>query len=193
MPNIDLDSRKNVRVREIMNSPVITGLVEETIEDIANRMFDCEISSVVIMDGNKPVGIVTDRDIVSKVVTQNKKPREMSVKEVMSSPLFTINDDKDVTEASKIMREKNIKKLGVSHNNKLMGIISVSDIVAVMPEIYAIVAEKARISTIEARRKSSHLAGICDVCDQWFDDLASTDGKYLCYDCKSDTNSDESD
>lgn len=187
---VSIDSRKHVRVREIMNSPVIIGSKEETIEDIANRMLDCEIGSVVIMDGNKTVGIVTDRDIVTKVATKNKRPSEMLVKEVMSSPLYTISDEEDVTEASKIMRNKNIKKLGIIHNNKIMGIISLSDIVAVLPEIYGIVAEKARISTNLARRKATHLAGICDMCDQWFDDLASNDGKYLCFECRSDTISD---
>lgn len=192
MSNIDLDSRKSVRVREIMNSPVITGSEDETITDIAQRMDDCEMGSVVIMNGNIPVGIVTDRDIVIKVATRNKRSNEFFAKEVMTSPLQTISDEVDVTEASKIMRNKEIKKLGVVHNNKLMGIISVSDIVAVMPEIYAIVAEKSRLILSQARRKTSHLAGVCDLCDQWFDDLASTEGKYLCYDCKAESVSDAS-
>lgn len=192
MSIIDSDSRKNVRVREIMNSPVITGSEDETIMDIAQRMDDCEMGSVVIMNGNIPVGIVTDRDIVIKVATKNKRPNEFFAKDVMSSPLQTISDEADVTEASKLMRNKEIKKLCVVHNNKLMGIISVSDIVAVMPEIYAIVAEKSRLMSSQAKSKTSHLAGVCEVCDQWFEDLDSTDGKYLCYDCKSESVSDTS-
>ena len=187
MSDINPATRRNVIVREIMNSPVITGFEEESIEDVALRMNDCNISAVIIMSGQKPTGIVTDSDIITKVVTKNKKPSEVLVKNVMSSPLHTISDNKTVTEATKFMREKNIKKLGVVDNGKLMGVLSVNDIVSVMPEIYAIVAEKSRIMASESMEKTAHPAGICDSCDQWFDDLHGTDGRYLCHDCKLET------
>lgn len=180
-------ARKNVIVREIMNSPVITGSEEETIEDIAQRMYDCKISSVIIMNGQNPAGIVTDRDIITKVVAKNKKPSEVLVKEIMSSPLHTIEDEKTVTEATKFMRKMDIKKLGVVDKEKLMGILSITDIVSVMPEIYAIVAEKSRIMASESMEKTAHLAGICDSCDQWDDDLHGTDGRYLCHDCRMES------
>jgi CBS domain-containing protein len=180
-------ARKHVSVREVMNSPVITGSEEETIEDISQRMYDCKISSVIIMDGQKPLGIVTERDIITKVVTKNKKSSEVLVKEIMSSPLHTIDDEMDVAEATKFMRKMGIKKLGVVDKEKIMGIISISDIVSVMPEIYAIVAEKARMMANQSMGRTHHLAGICDSCDQWFDDLNISEGRYLCYDCRMET------
>jgi CBS domain-containing protein len=180
-------TRKNVVVREIMNSPIITGFEEETIEDIAQRMSDCKISSIIIMSGQKPTGIITEHDIITKVVTKNKKPSEIQVKEIMSSPLLTISDEKTVTEATKFMRRMNIKKLGVVNKEKLMGVLSITDIVSVMPEIYAIITEKSRIIASEFNEKTVHLANICDNCDQWFDDLHIVDGKHICHDCRVET------
>ncbi len=187
MSEIDPAARERVRVREVMNSPVITGSGEETIEEIADRMVDCRVGSVVIMKGHEPVGIITDGDIVSKIVAKNKKPSEVSAKEVMSGPLLTISDSQDVTDAARLMRKKDVKRLGVVDNGKLMGMISITDVVSVTPEIYAIVAEKARMMASQAMSRSVHLAGFCDSCNQWSDDLNRAEGKYLCYDCRAET------
>ncbi|MFQ6135140.1 MAG: CBS domain-containing protein [Nitrososphaerales archaeon] len=169
-----------------MNSPVITGSEDETIEEIAERMTGCKVGSVVIMRGHRPVGLITDGDIVSKAVAKNKKPSEVLAKDIMSGPLLTIGDDKDVTDAARLMRKKEVKRLGVMDNGKLMGIISISDIISVTPEIYAIVAEKARMMASRAMGRTVHLAGFCDSCNQWSDDLASAEGRYLCYDCRAE-------
>lgn len=189
MSEVNPSTRKNVVVREVMNSPVITGFEEETIENIAQRMSDCKISSVIIMNGQKPTGIVTEHDIITKVVTKNETPSEVQVKEIMSSPLLTISDEKTVIEATKFMRNMNIKKLGVVDEEKLMSVLSITDIVSVIPEIYAIITEKSRIIANESSVKTAHLANICDTCDQWFDGLHIVDGKYLCHDCKMEITS----
>ncbi len=184
---IDPAARERVRVREVMNSPVITATGEENIVDIAQRMTECKVGSVIVMSGSKPMGIITDGDIVWKVVAKDKKPSEVLAKDIMSGPLLTISDDKDVTEAARILRKNEIKRLGVMYNGKLMGIISISDIISVTPEIYAIVAEKSRMMASQVRSRTVHLAGFCDSCNQWSDDLAQTEGKYLCYDCRAET------
>jgi signal-transduction protein with cAMP-binding, CBS, and nucleotidyltransferase domain len=169
-----------------MNSPVITGSKKENVVDIANRMIECKVGSIVIMDEHKPVGIVTDGDIVEKVVGKNLQPNKIKAKDVMSIPLLTVNDDVDVPEAARIMRKRDVKRLGVLDNGKLMGIISISDIVSVTPEIYAIISEKARMMAAQSRGRTPHLTGFCDSCSQWVEDLSAIDGKYLCYDCKAE-------
>ncbi len=183
---IDPAARERVRIREVMNSPVITGSEDDTVRDIAKRMTDCNVGSVVIMRGQKAVGIVTDGDIVSKVVAKNKKPSEVLAKDAMSTPLVTIGDDKDVTEAARLMRKKYVKRLGVTDEGKLMGMVSISDIVSVTPEIYAVISEKARMMASQAMGRTVHLAGICDSCEQWADSLARVEGRFLCYECRTE-------
>ena len=186
MSGINPAAREKVRIREVMNSPVITGTEKETVVEIAKRMTDCKVGSVVIMKNHAAVGVVTDGDIVSKLVTKNKKPSEVFAKDVMSSPLVTIRDDEEVNDAARLMRKKGVKRLGVTDNGKLMGMVSISDIVAVNPEVYAIIAEKARILAGQSMGMTKHLAGICDECEQWSDDLTRVENKNICYDCNTE-------
>lgn len=187
MAEVNPAARERVTVREVMNSPVITGTEDETIQAISTRMIDYQIGSVIIMKGSEPVGIVTDGNIIYQVVAKDLKPSEVLAKDVMSTPLLTIKDDKDVSEAANLMRRKGVKRLGVMDDGRLMGIISISDIISVMPELYAIAAEKARMMANQATTgRTANLAGVCDNCSQWSDDLARTDGRYLCYECRTE-------
>jgi len=186
MSEINPAAREKVRIREVMNSPVITGTEKETVVEIAKRMIDCKVGSVVIMKNHAAVGVVTDGDIVSKLVSKNKKPSEVLAKDVMSSPLVTIGDDEEVNDAARLMRKKGVKRLGVTDHGKLMGMVSMSDIVAVNPEIYAVIAEKARILASQSMGLTKHLTGICDECEQWSDDLTRVENKNICYDCNTE-------
>ncbi len=188
MAEVNPASRERVRVREVMNSPVITGTEDETIQAIASRMIDYQIGSIIIMKGAEPLGIVTDGNIVEQVVARDLKPSKVLVKDIMSTPLLTIKDDRDVSEAASLMRRKGVKRLAVMDDGRLMGIISISDIISVMPELYAIAAEKARMMAASQAvgGRTANLAGFCDNCGQWSEDLARSDGRYLCYDCRTE-------
>jgi CBS domain-containing protein len=178
--------RTRVLVREVMNSPVITASPEETIKDISQKMASARVGSVVIMQNDQPVGIVTDGDIVFKVVSSDSKPSSVNALEVMSKPLYMIESEKEILEAAKAMRRHHIKRLGVVYKQKLVGIISISDILAVTPELFEIVSEKALIVTGQASSQPKYLAGYCDVCNQWSDMLIELDGKFTCEECNTE-------
>jgi len=186
MSKIDPTVREHVRIREVMNSPVITASPSESVKAAAERMTDCRVGSVIVMENDRPIGIVTDRDLVSKIVAKGRRPDEVKVRDIMSGPLVTINDDRDVTEAANLMRKEGVKRLGVVHDHRLMGIVSISDIISVTPDIYAIISEKARMLADQYRGRTSHLTGLCDSCGEWFDYLAFVEGRYLCYDCRAE-------
>ncbi len=188
MAEVNPAARERVTVREVMNSPVITGTEDETIQAISIRMIDYQIGSIIIMKGSEPVGIVTDGNIIDQVVAKDLKPSKVLARDIMSTPLLTIRDDRDVSEAASLMRRKGVKRLGVMDDGRLMGIISISDIISVMPELYAIAAEKARMMANQATTggRTTNLAGFCDNCAQWSENLARTDGRYLCYDCRTE-------
>src|SRR5579884_1859779 len=114
-----------VLVREVMNSPVISGSENETADQLAKS----SIGSVIIIDGEDVKGIVTDGDLVNKVVARNLLPSEVKAKDVMSSPLQTIESEKDVTDAARLMRKLGVKRLGVTYKGKVVGIVSMSDII----------------------------------------------------------------
>ncbi|MEM3436940.1 MAG: CBS domain-containing protein [Nitrososphaerales archaeon] len=183
--------RTRVRVGQIMNSPVITALPNETAKDLALKMIQYKVGSVVITENEEPIGIVTDGDMALKIIAKDLKPSEVLAQEIMSSPLHTIDSEKDIREAARIMRKLGIKKLGVTRNNKLVGIITMSDIISVTPEVMDVISEKALIMAGEPRKKKGYLAGYCDSCNQWSDYLLELDGRFLCEDCREGEQSSE--
>jgi CBS domain-containing protein len=178
--------RTKILVREVMNSPVITSEIDESVREAAKKMARFKIGSVVVTEKGKPIGIVTEGDIVRKVVAEDLKPSRVKVGDIASKPLHTIDAGSDVTEAAKVMRRLNIKKLGVVYKNELVGIVTTSDLNAVTPELVGLLSEKVRITTGESLRVKSPLAGYCDSCGEWSDTLIEIDGRFLCEDCRSE-------
>ena len=91
-------------------------------------MEDTKVGAVVVMENNTPVGIVTDRDFAIRVVAQAHNINT-PVKQIMSSPLFSINSDESVRTAADLMHDRGIRKLPVVDNEKIIGIITATDIV----------------------------------------------------------------
>jgi CBS domain-containing protein len=181
--NTDANMTTRVLVRDIMNSPVITAGPRESIVDIASKMKEHNIGSVIITDNEKPVGIVTDWDVVSKVVAKNLEPSSVDAGKVMQS-IHTVEASEGITEAARILRKNNIKRLGVVYKDRLAGIISSSDVIAVTPELVDVVSEKAAMIRGEIGRPASTVSGYCDECDEWSDVLMYSEGTFTCEVCR---------
>ena len=115
-------------VKEVMTKKVIVLDEEDSIQDIAKKMKDRGIGSVLITRNNQAVGIITERDLVHKLIAANLNAKETKAKQIMNSPLISIKSDADVNYASKMMEDKNIKKMPVVDDNKLVGIITQTDL-----------------------------------------------------------------
>ena len=97
-------------------------------------MQEKHLHNLIVMNKDEPIGIVTERDLVRKVLGENKDPTKLQIHEVMSSPLITISPEEDIQEAAKIMVEKDIRRLPVIERNKLVGLVTVSDITKYIAE-----------------------------------------------------------
>ncbi len=116
-----------ILVKEIMAKELIIAPQSTTIYQIS-KMMEQGIGSVFVKKDAETMGIITDRDFAIKVAA-NKYPLDMTVEKVASFPLETISPNKSILEAAKQMAAKKIRKLAVSENNKIVGIITTSDIV----------------------------------------------------------------
>ncbi len=175
--------RTRVLVREVMNSPVLTVPPDENIRSISQKMSDARVGSVIVFENELPLGIVTDGDIVSKVVRNDRLPSIVKAKDIMSAPLQMIESEKEIIEAARRMRSARLKRLGVTYKKNLVGIISISDILAVTPELFEIISETTRIVTSEGIKQTKSLAGYCDNCNQWSDGLLEVDDRFICEEC----------
>jgi len=99
------------------------------ISDVVAKMNKFRIGSVVVVQGRKPVGIITERDILRKVVELGLDPRTVKARDIMSAPILIINEEVSVEEAASIMTRNSIKKLPVVKNGNLVGIVTATDLV----------------------------------------------------------------
>jgi CBS domain-containing protein len=182
----DANMTTRVLVRDIMNSPVISASPNDTIKDIAARMKEERIGSIIIMEKEETVGIVTDWDIVSNAVVKDVKPSLLKASEIMQK-LHTIEGEEGVTEAARMLRQHNIKRLGVVYKNKLVGIISASDVIAVTPDLVDVISEKAALVRGEIGRSAGNVSGYCDECGEWSDLLQYSEGTFTCEECRGET------
>lgn len=182
----DANMTTRVLVRDIMNSPVISASPQHTIKDIATKMKEERIGSIVIMENEKAVGIVTDWDIVSNAVVKDVKPSEVKASDIMQT-LHTIEGEEGVTQAARVLRQHNIKRLGVVYKNRLVGIISASDVIAVTPDLVDVISEKAAVMRGEIGRSAGNISGYCDECGEWSDLLQFNEGTFMCEECRGES------
>ena len=181
----DANMTTRVLVRDIMNSPVISASPHDTIKDIATKMKEERIGSIVIMENEKAVGIITDWDIVSNAVVNDVKPTMVKASDIMQN-LHTIEGEEGITEAARILRQHNIKRLGVVYKNRLVGIISASDVIAVTPDLVDVISEKAAVMRGEIGRSAGNISGYCDECGEWSDLLQFGEGTFSCEECRGE-------
>jgi len=113
---------------------VYTIAPEESVFEAIRRMAEKGIGALVVTEGDEPVGIVTERDYARKVILKGRSSKETPVREIMSSPVIFIRPEQTIEEAMAIMTEKKIRHLPVQENDRLVGIISIGDVVKAIIE-----------------------------------------------------------
>jgi len=117
-----------------MKDPVTVD-VETTIDDVAKKMSEESVGSVIVLEEDVAKGIITKGDIVRRVVAKNIRPSEVKAKDVMSSPLMYVTHDRSLEDALKVMDENNISHLAVFKGSKLIGVITATDIIHLAPPL----------------------------------------------------------
>ncbi len=123
-----MSNAKTMTIADVMTKSVISVDSSITINEAAKMMEDAKVGAVIVMENNTPVGIVTDRDFAVKVVAHAYQITT-PVKQIMTSPLFSINSDESVRTAADLMHDRGIRKLPVINDEKVVGIITATDIV----------------------------------------------------------------
>jgi len=116
------------KVRDIMSSEVQTASPDTTLEEVATMMKTEDVGAIPVVEDEELVGIITDRDIVVRCVAEGKDPSETSVEDVLSEDLETASPDMDVQEAVRLMSRRQIRRLPVVEENRLVGILALGDV-----------------------------------------------------------------
>jgi CBS domain-containing protein len=127
-----------------MSKDVKVVRLDTSVKEVVATMNKFNIGSIIVMQGDRPVGIITERDILRRLVEQCLAPESLTAKHVMTSPIITISETANVEEAAKLMAKKKVKKLPVMNDGRLVGIITYTDIAFKMPTMLSILEEIVR-------------------------------------------------
>ncbi|PRR78228.1 Hypoxic response protein 1 [Clostridium liquoris] len=117
-----------MRVKEIMTKSIASLNVEDTVEHAAQLMKEHNIGSLPVCNGEKVIGIITDRDIALRSTAEGENVQKQTVRDIMTSNPVIVSPEIDAQEAARIMSERQIRRLPVVENNNLVGIVSLGDI-----------------------------------------------------------------
>jgi len=133
-----------VIVRDAMSKNVKVVRPDSSVREVVAIMNKFDIGSIIVVQGDRPVGIITERDILRRIVEPCLAPETLTARQVMSSPVLTIKETASIDEAAKLMAKKGVKKLPVMDNQKLVGIVTFTDIVTKVPTMLSILEELVR-------------------------------------------------
>lgn len=122
-------------VQEIMSRDVVTISKDETAFDASIKYRDKKVGCLLVVDKDKCVGILTERDLIERVICEEREPKQTKVSEIMSKNLKTIHKLAKIEDANRLMKMHNIKKLPVVSNDTLVGIVTITDISRARPEL----------------------------------------------------------
>ena len=181
-------SKGYVLVKEAMKSNPVTIQPKTTVKDAAKIMKKNRIGNCIIID-EKPIGIITESDILKKVVAEDLRASEITVEKIMTTPLVVIDAYVDIKEAMKIMSKCNIRRLPVVEKKKLIGIITEKDIFRLSPVLMEISREWRNIDESDTSYLESQIfSGKCEDCNTLSINLKNIDGRLLCEDCVDSLN-----
>ena len=133
-----------ILVRDIMSKEVKVVRPDTTVKEVVATMNKFDIGSIIVVQGERPVGIITERDILRRLVEPCLAPETLTARHIMTSPVTTINETATIEEAAKLMAKKRVKRLPVMSDEKIVGIVTFTDIVTKVPTMLSILEELVR-------------------------------------------------
>ncbi|MCR6690810.1 MAG: CBS domain-containing protein [archaeon YNP-LCB-003-016] len=115
-------------VKDYMSRVILSADKNLSVFEAAKLMVEKKIPYIIVLDGGKPVGIVTEEDLISKVLAADRDPKTTKLSDIMTTPLLTIDPDATLSEAAAIMSEKRVRKLPVVRDGIIYGVLTTQDV-----------------------------------------------------------------
>jgi malate dehydrogenase (oxaloacetate-decarboxylating) len=124
-----------ILVKDLMSTNVNVFENESSALEVVKAMSDCDVDYVIVVQSRKPTGIITERDVIVRMLTQGLDPSVVIARAIYTNPLVTIEETATVEEAAELMKEWKIKHLPVTRNGKIAGMLNYLDIAFNVPEL----------------------------------------------------------
>lgn len=170
-----------IPIKEVMNEKPVTVSPKMKINFAASLMHEKDVACLIVTRKDEPIGSLSERDITRKVVAEDVKPNQVTVKEIMRTPITTVRPEEDLASVARTMAGDGIRIMAVVENRKLIGVISQRDLFNLSPTLLELSREHARISNgVGASRFTS---GYCEACHAYSDELEEKNGLQYCKEC----------
>jgi CBS domain-containing protein len=141
----------SLSVEDVMVEEVITVDSDATVQEAVRLMNKHEIGCLIVVFKGKPVGIITERDMLKRILAKSRDPKKVKVSDVMSAPLILGKPEMDVEDAVKLMFKTKIKKLPIVQRGRLLGLVTLTDLTRFQPQMIRIL-KKLSITELPPKR-----------------------------------------
>lgn len=177
-------SRNSVLVKDIMTKNPLRIDGNENVQKAAKLMSDHRIGTVIVMKGNKPVGILTDTDLTKRIVATSKDPKKVKIFDIMSTPLIFSSPGDKVSDVVYKMKKHRIKRIPIIDNKNLVGVLTTTDIARNVPEMMDLLEARLLMRQSMPTLEESNTSGICEICGNYSDNLVLDNDQWACEECK---------
>lgn len=176
-----------ILVKEIMSKPPVTIGHNKTAKVAAQLMKKKRIGFLVVTKRGKAIGILSDADLINKIIVKGTSPQKAKAKDLMSKPLITISPEEDVMEAVKKIKKNNIHRMPVVDRGKVVGVLSLTDIARSSPDMYYLLEYRQEMKKHPIVIREQTTSGICDSCGNYTEHLKQyVDGRWICETCQDE-------
>lgn len=166
-----------ITVEDAMTKKLVKVDPDDSVMDVAKKMYEKDIGSMLVCQNKKLIGLITSEDLVKRVIVPGKDSKKLKAKDVMSKNLITTNSDEDLAEAIRLMIDKSVQRLPVVDGNKLVGILTDGDILRMAPHLVESLVESRK------ERESGMEGDSCEICGNYSDRLKRVNGQWICEEC----------
>ena len=180
--------KSGYKVYDCMTTKPISVSSGASLEECAKVMSENHVGALVIKDNHDSKGLITEQDIVRKVIAMGINPLTKNVKDFMEKKLLTVSPNDDIYEALIKMRDSNIRHLPVVDKGKMVGLLTLKDILKIEPQLFELLVEKFELRE-ETRKPISRIIqkeGICQGCGAYVEEIAKVKGSLLCERCAAE-------
>ncbi|MBI4167828.1 MAG: CBS domain-containing protein [Candidatus Aenigmarchaeota archaeon] len=182
-----------ILIRDVMTKNVVSINENDSVRVAAETMAKNRVGSLIVRSEFGPIGIVTESDIIKKVVSKNADTESTKVSEIMNTPMIFAAPEQNIIDAASIMITNRIRRLPIIQNNKIVGIITHTDIVRASPAMVSLLGERLRMRSTEAeiprresRVRAGGMVGICECCGMYSIDMETFDEEWVCEKCANE-------
>lgn len=176
--------KTGIRIVDAMTTSPVFAKPSDSVYSCVQKMIKENVGSLIIADGKKLIGIITEKDLLTKVLAKQVDIKKTQVSFVMTRDPVTASPDLDLYDAMVLMKNEEIRRLPIVKNSEVIGLLTYKDILRIQPDLYEIRIEGFKIRESDRKLKlSGHFEGNCYSCSS-YGPLTKIGSKWLCDSCK---------